>query len=152
MKLVTQTEAAQAVDRSQPYISKLVREGRIYKYEDSKVDLHEVQGYVSKGEIKDHTEETSKQQSKKPTLADAKTHKEAFNAKMAELRYKEKSRELIPLKEAKAVFEKVATPINQAMNDLPSQLKARYPDIDNEAIQWLTDRINSIKMSIQGFE
>lgn len=57
--------------------------------------------------------------------------------------------DLLTVEDAKAILEKVATPINQAMDDLPTDLKARFIDVDDDAIEWLSERINEIKLRFQ---
>ena len=61
---------------------------------------------------------------------------------------REKS-ELISTSEAKGVLEIFLTPLSQAMEDLPYKMKAKFPDIENSAIEWLIDYTNSVKEETQ---
>jgi len=65
------------------------------------------------------------------------------------IKRKQLARELISISEAKGVLEIFLTPLSQAMEDLPYKLKAKFPDIENSAIEWLIDYTNSVKEETQ---
>ena len=65
------------------------------------------------------------------------------------IKRKQLARELISISEAKGVLEIFLTPMSQAMEDLPYKLKAKFPDIENSAIEWLIDYTNSVKEETQ---
>jgi len=72
-----------------------------------------------------------------------------WSGKREELKYKEEKRELIQMSEAKGIFEKLLTPLNQSMDDLPFILKESFPNTPDDSIQWLMDYINNIKVEFQ---
>jgi len=84
-----------------------------------------------------------------PSFAEAKTYREAFMAKIAELTYKEKTGELMSVQHAKEVLEEYMIPFNHFLNDIPIQLKNQYPEIPTEAINWITEKINNQKRSYE---
>jgi len=65
------------------------------------------------------------------------------------IKRKQLSRELISISEAKGILEVFLNPISQAMEDLPYKLKAKFPNIDNGAIEWMIEYANNVKAETQ---
>lgn len=65
------------------------------------------------------------------------------------IKRKQLSRELISISEAKGVIEVFLTPLSQAMEDLPYKLKAKFPNVENDAIEWLIEYANRVKAESQ---
>ena len=173
MLLLTQTEAAKRLGIKQPYIARLLKEGKLQRH-GTKVDFDELTEFrngavedPSRAGLQAHNDRqkgiketitqaaqtpTTPQQGRKPTYAEAKTHRESFMAKLAELNYKEKSGQLIPVANAKAVIEAVFTPINAKLDELPIMLKSHFNEVSLEAMRWLADEINQIKTDSQGVD
>jgi len=170
MQLITQTEAANIVGVKQPIIARYIKKGFIKRYDGGKVNIEEVKAHreavfreptgkediqsINTAPLKKYDNTTSKTKSTTPetknkmTYAAAKTHKETFNAKLAEITYKERMGELITLDQAKGVVEVMFTPLSRKLDDLHIDLKSRYPNIEMEAIEWLGEYINDIKKTV----
>ncbi len=174
MDKVSQTECAKRYGCNQSHIAHLLSDGKIKRYgkkvdydefikfktetkdpatefqrsnKDEKVVLSrkEVPKKIISKAVKEVKNDTVKG---KVTYAEAKTHREAFMAKIAELTYKEKAGLLISVDDAKAIVEKAYTPLSVKLNNLHVDLKSRYPDTSMEAIEWIETHINDIKKSI----
>ena len=142
MDLITQTEAAKRIGVSVPAISRYIREGKIKKHAGKKVDYDELVAYKKiqhEGGVTDDG----------ITYHKARTHKEAFRAKLAELEYKEKMGQLAPVSLLEDIMDQKFAPISKAMDNLASTLKAMFPDTPDDAIEWLQEEINNIKMAGQ---
>lgn len=65
-------------------------------------------------------------------------------------KYLRENKVLITISEVKATLDKIASPFSKHLDELPFALKSRYPEIEDEAFDWLKEHINSIKMDFQG--
>lgn len=162
MQIVSQTEAAKILGIAQSAIGRYLSKGKIRRYDKSKVCVEEIRELrqTTQIQINNNTPKEEKQtaSTKKPqadktnksnmTFTAARTHREAFNAKIAEVTYKEKVGELITLDSAKGIIEVMFSPLSRKLDDVHIDLKSRYPDIPLEAIEWLSDYINNIKKSV----
>ncbi len=144
--IVTQAKAAQVMGRSQTTIRGLQTDGRIKKYRGGKVDLDEIRAYYA---------DVAAQKTVKKggmSYADARTFKEVYKAKLAELEYKEKMGQLIQLQDIKATLDKYFGPFSKNLDELHIELKARFPDVNMEAIAWLENHINELKQTVQDID
>ncbi len=66
-----------------------------------------------------------------------------------EIDRKVKERGLISISDAKAAIEIVFSPINHGLDNIPFELKSKFPTVSDEVIQWLLDRNNQIKIDVQ---
>jgi len=84
--------------------------------------------------------------------ADAKEWN-TFKIKQQGLNYeidrKVKEKQLMYIDEFKATLEIVLGPLNQSLDDFAFNLKSQFPDISDEAIQWVLNRTNQIKVDVQ---
>ncbi len=78
--------------------------------------------------------------------------KDFWAGKIQKQKFLREKSELIPINEAKAVMEFLFHPISKNMDNLHVDLKARFPDVPLEAIDWVSNTINSMKMSVQEYE
>jgi len=161
--IVSQTEASNILGVNQPIISRYLKKGFIKRYGKSNVSLAEIREYRNVKQISiddaDSSEQPQKEQSPSTkqqkttmTYSAARTHKEAFNAKLAEVSYKEKMKILIPLVDAKGAVEIMFSPLSRKLDDLHIDLKSRFPDIPLDAIEWLGDYVNEIKKSVSNYD
>lgn len=76
-----------------------------------------------------------------------------FKIKQQGLNYeidrKVKERNLMSLSDFKAAAEIIISPINYGLDNLAFELKAKFPQISDEAIQWIIERTNQIKVDVQ---
>ena len=70
-----------------------------------------------------------------------------WQAKTRRLSFMEAEGELIPLADAKAAVEEIFTPINTKFNDMPVQFKAHFPEVSTEAVEWLDNFVNEVKVA-----
>jgi len=123
-------------------IATMSEEERQKHDEDLKAKLNDLQSEAKKQGIDDI-----------PDLEGSAKEWNTYKIKEQGLTYaikrKQLSRELISISEAKGVLEIFLTPLSMAMEDLPYKLKAKFPDIENSAIEWLIDYTNSVKEETQ---
>ena len=160
MRIMSQTKAAKLAKVHQSEIGRALKLGKLKRYNKSDVDLDEVITLFPR-EAKEQAEYTAPttpttaqpQQQQQPKLkmnyADARTHREAFNAKLAEVTYKERVGQLLTVAEVKEVIDKIVTPFNRHYDEQPILLKSTFPDIDDEIIKWITNHNNKNKMDFQ---
>ena len=155
MTILSQTEAGKILGIPQSIIGRYLKKGYITRYEKAKVCLEEIQSYreTKPTNVDENSSETRPKQSgsdskQAMTYNAARTHREAFNAKLAEVTYKERIGELITIEDAKGIIEIMFSPLSRKLDDLHIDLKSRYPNIEMEAIEWLSDYVNDIKKSV----
>lgn len=78
--------------------------------------------------------------------------KDFWAGKIQKQRFLREKNELIPINEAKAVMEFLFHPISKTMDNLHVDLKARFPDVPLDAIDWVSMTINGMKKSVQEYE
>jgi len=66
-----------------------------------------------------------------------------------EIDRKIKEGRLMYLDDFKAVSEVILSPLNQSLDDLAFNFKAQFPDVADDAIAWLLDKTNSMKVDVQ---
>lgn len=76
--------------------------------------------------------------------------KDFWTGELNKQKFLRENKELITTSEVKSVLDKIASPFSKHLDELPFALKSRYPDIKDEAFDWLKEHINSIKMDFQG--
>lgn len=76
--------------------------------------------------------------------------KDFWTGELNKQKFLKENKELIPILDVKATLDKIASPFSKHLDELPFALKSRYPDIKDEAFDWLKEHINSIKMDFQG--
>lgn len=165
MNLMSQTAAGKAVGINQSQVGRYLAKGKLKRY-GKKVDVDELKQLLEDNEpnridkelIKKEAQKESSNQSTasqtktQMTYSAARTHKEAFNAKLAEVAYKQKIGELISIEKAKGVVDVMFNPLSRKLDDLHIDLKSRFPDIQMEAIDWLSEYINDIKKSVENYK
>jgi len=167
--IVSQSEASKILGIHQSAIARYLKKSVIKRYEKSKVCIEEIQE-LRKTDIRSISKspqqkppppkkeptpaesEDIKSSASKMTYTVARTHREAYNAKLAEVAYKEKIGELITIEKAKGVIEVMFSPLSQKLDDVHIDLKSRFPEIPMEAINWLNNYINTIKKSVNEYE
>lgn len=65
------------------------------------------------------------------------------------IKRKQLAGELMTLAEFKAILEIFLNPMSQHLDDQPYKLKAKFPNVDNDVIEWLIDDNNRIKAEMQ---
>ena len=78
--------------------------------------------------------------------------KDYWAGKIQKQKFLREKNELIPINEAKAVMELLFHPISKKMDNLHVDLKARFPDVPMDAIDWVSMTINMMKQSVQEYE
>ena len=171
---VTKSELAREMGVTPQYISKLVGQGFFDKCmtpDGKKIYLNRALETVSKGrkgnfnpkvitpsQVKAdkqiYTPQTVEELEKLLLDTQSPTQKvqvvkEFWAGKINRQKFLQAEGELITIADAKATLEQIATPFNQAMDDLPFNLKARFSDTADEAVEWLVEHINEIKMDFQ---
>ena len=76
--------------------------------------------------------------------------KDFWTGELNKQKFLRENKELITIAEVKSTLDKIASPFSKHLDELPFALKSRYPDIKDEAFEWLKEHINSIKMNFQG--
>lgn len=76
--------------------------------------------------------------------------KDFWAGELNKQKFLRENKELISIAEVKSILDKIASPFSKHLDELPFALKSRYPDIKDEAFDWLKEHINSIKMDFQG--
>ena len=66
-----------------------------------------------------------------------------------EIDRKVKERSLMPVTEFKAAAEIILSPLNQGLEDLAFMFKSKFPEVEDEKIQWLLERTNQLKVDVQ---
>lgn len=156
MNLVTQSSAANEIGVSQPVIASYIKRGKITKYDGGKVDLDEILRYrdgatpVIGKTVELKIQQTIKNKEIIPEYSESRAAREYYQAILSEMLAKEKENKLIPIDDVKSTLDKIASPFSKHLDELPFALKSRYPDIKDEAFDWLKEHINSIKMDFQG--
>jgi len=81
----------------------------------------------------------------KEFLADIDSPKQKVDAidvfwrgRINKIKHDQLKRELIPLDEAKYIIEKILSPINRHLDDLPSAIMSRFPNVDPLMLEWLS--------------
>lgn len=83
-----------------------------------------------------------------PQITKAQIAKTYWQAKNAELTYKEKRKELVHIDTVKGMLEEMLQPLNRFLDDLPHKTKTKFPEIPNDAILWLEEEIQKQKKRI----
>lgn len=155
MNLITQSRAAEIVGVKQPVIARYISRGNITKYDGGKVDLDEILAYRDNqtpvmNKSVDNRPEQPREKKSMPAYSESRASREFYQAKLSQMQVMEKNALLIPIADVKSVLDKIASPFSKHLDELPFALKSRYPDIKDEAFDWLKEHINSIKMDFQG--
>ena len=77
--------------------------------------------------------------------------KDYWTGKIQNQKFLKEKGELIPLNEAKAVIEMIYHPFSKKLDNFHVDIKARFPDIQIEAIEWVQNEINDMKKSVQEY-
>ena len=75
-----------------------------------------------------------------------KTKQQALNY---ELDRKMKESTLMYIDDFKATLEIVQGPLNQSLDDLAFKFKSQFPDVSDDAIQWILNQTNQMKVDVQ---
>ena len=75
-----------------------------------------------------------------------KTKQQALNY---ELDRKMKEATLMHLDDFKSAAEILIAPLNQGLSDFAFQFKAQFPNVSDDAIQWILKRTNQLKVDVQ---
>ena len=168
---VTKSELARHIGKSPQYISKLVRQGVFDKCmtpDGKKIYLEKALETLTKGRKRDfkppivppkkvvddpaiYNEESVEELNQLIAEAQSPSQKvqiikDFWMGKISRQKFLQAEGELIPVADAKAVVEKIFTPFNKALDDLPVNLKAHFPEVSTEAVEWLIEYINTMKL------
>ncbi len=167
MRILTQTAAAKELGIKQPGIARLVREGKIKKYDKGKIDIDELQTYrAASGQAKKGIDVTPASNPKKVSEAmaglkdidimEARRQNEILKVARARVALTEDKIKLEALKgeyvllsEAKEYINKVHAPLSVGIDQIPLKLREQFPETTRDAIDWLIDHINSLKIQAQ---
>ncbi len=78
--------------------------------------------------------------------------KDFWASKRQELNYQIEKGLVMTVIEFKAVSEMLFAPLSQSMDDLPYMIKSRFPNTENDAIEWAVNHINHIKEEVQNID
>ena len=168
---VTKSELARHIGKTPQYISKLVRQGlfdRCMTPDGKKIYLEKALEALTKGRKRDFAPPIAppKKAAEDPAiyneesieelnelLAEARSPsqkvqivKDFWLGKISRQKFLQAEGELISVSDAKAAVEKIFTPFNKALDDLPVNLKAHFPEVSTEAVEWLIAYINTMKV------
>jgi hypothetical protein len=94
-------------------------------------------------------EENASRPDEGSSAADWNTFKIKQQGLNYEIDRKVKERSLMPVSEFKAAAEILLSPLNQGLEDLAFMFKSKFPEVDDEKIQWLLERTNQLKVDVQ---
>lgn len=80
-----------------------------------------------------------------PPLMKVQTIRGFWESKISQKKAELLEDDTIYIKEAKAALESILSPFNQFLDDLPNNLKNHFPEIDYNAIDWMSNEINRQK-------
>jgi len=148
MTLLSQTEAAKKLGVSQPFIAKLVKQGKIQRH-GNKVDFDELVDFKSTSSPKvinierhDDGDTTGKIV---PNYNEERAFREAFNARLAELDYNQRKEKIISNEKANQLMDDRFLVVSTKLDRLHIDFKNQFVEISIEAIEWLQEEINKIK-------
>jgi hypothetical protein len=148
---VTQTKAAEYAECTRQYITKLVTEGRVKRYDDGKVDLYEVLNYMQKTDNLQEKDisESSKSQEEMP-LSEAKRRREIILLRIDEMEYKERKGEIVRIETVKKHWATIATILRNNLLAIPTKA-APYcvGKSANEIKEILSDELNKVLEDMQ---
>jgi DNA-binding Lrp family transcriptional regulator len=148
MTLLSQTEAAKRLGVSQPFIAKLVKQGKIQRH-GSKVDFDELVDFKSTSSPKvqniERHDEGATTKKRVPNYNEARAFREAFNAKLAELDYEERKGKIIRVEKAYQIMDDRFLSVSAKLDRIHIDLKNQFSDTPIEAMEWLQEEINKIK-------
>ena len=184
---VSRNQLAKELGVSQPYISRIVKEGRfddcltpdgkrlylakaLAKYDKTSQKARKkpqkVKKTTQKGDLLDgetitiHQDgdaevyNTDNKEQLKALLREtespmhrAQIESTFWHAKTRQLAFLEKERDLIPITDVKTAVDSIFSPINRQLDDLPVQFKGNFPEVSEEAVQWLLNQIDTIKQN-----
>lgn len=152
MKYISQTDAAKFITESgkqcsQPYIAKLIKQGKLTRHEKGKVDIDEIISFFGLD-----TQQPGKEKKQGMTLSEAVLMEKSYKALEAKLKVEKMKGDLISLSEAKAAVEELLSPLNKFLDDLPMNIKAHHQDVPLHAIEWVSAEINRMKQSVQEYQ
>ena len=105
---------------------------------------------IYNNETKDELEvllETAQSSSQKVQII-----KDFWVGKINKQKFMVEDSQLLSVADAKAAIESVFTPINAKLDELPIMLKSHFNEVSLEAMRWLADEINQIKIDSQSAE
>ncbi len=78
--------------------------------------------------------------------------KDFWTGKIQRQKFMREKRELIHLNDAKAVIEILFHPISKKLDNFHVDMKARFPEMSVDALEWVAAEINAIKRSVQEYQ
>lgn len=127
-ELISQSELARRLGVSRQYVNKLVRSGTlplVGKKLDAEASMATLKQMANPGRPTKATMPslgTSSQPAQPPTLAEAKTMKEVYLARMARLKYEEEAGKYMEKAEVERRAQEVAMVVKQNLLAMPSRL------------------------------
>ena len=77
--------------------------------------------------------------------------KDYWAGKIQRQKFLKEKGELITVNDSKASVEAIYHPMSKKLDNIHIELKARYPEVSIEAIDWLAGETNNIKKSVQEY-
>jgi len=77
--------------------------------------------------------------------------KDFWSGKIQKQKFMKEKGELILVNDAKAVVEMLYHPFSKKLDNFHVDIKARFPDVQIEAIEWIQNELNDLKKSVQGY-
>lgn len=148
-KLISQSEFATSIGISQPAVHKLIKSGKI-PTENGKViipDAIHAYSYL-KDAHNTTTDETLKKADSGKILQQAKAATQTYTAQIKKLELEKMRGDLIPITEAIAEFEMVATVIRSQLISLPSRLAGVLEDKTAAQIELLLNEAINETLSV----
>jgi transcriptional regulator with XRE-family HTH domain len=133
-ELISQAELARRLGVSRQYVNKLVRGGTLPltgKKLDAASSIAILEQMANPGRPTKATMPslgTSSQPNKGPTLAEAKTMKEVYLARMARLKYEEEAGKLVPKADVESRAADIGRVVKQNILSIPSRLMDQLAD------------------------
>lgn len=157
-KLISQSEFATSIGISQPAVHKLIKSGKI-PTENGKVIIPDaIHAYSHlKDAYNTTTDETLKKADAGKILQQAKANYQTYMAHIKKLELDKLRGELIPVSEAVAEFQMVATLIRSELISLPSRVAGRLEDksvnqiemILNQEINECLSRLHNTRFDVE---
>jgi hypothetical protein len=141
-KLVTQTEAARHAKCSVQYINKLIRLGKIKRYDNRRVDLSEVLSHKFGFSVKDSTA---------MPLVEIKRRREIIALKLSEIELSELRGSFVSIKEVDELMDEIKAILNKELFLFAETAAKKAANIDNvaEINSILFNEINAALAKIQ---
>jgi|TARA_Y100000310_G_C20693733_1_gene824048 phage terminase Nu1 subunit (DNA packaging protein) len=118
--LITQTETAKRLMISRETLLRYIKEGKLNRYEGSKIDEDELREYVKRNKP-----------ANAPVLSREKARHEKYKADLAELELKRRRGDLLEVEEIKKDWCRMVTACKSRLLAIPAKVSPQLPGCEN---------------------